>query len=76
MIFDIEIDSEDDVLEIRAQVLKTLKEGGTTITSWSSENTSVTKVQNMSLQKILEETRLFLLLLNKKGLKRMSPVYF
>jgi len=60
MLFDINFDTLDDVLEIRAAVIKQLKEGGTVLTSWSSENTSVTKTQGMSLTKILDETKKFL----------------
>jgi hypothetical protein len=60
MLFQIGIDTEEDVLEIRRQVIETLKAGGTTVTNWSSEGTSVTKVQGLSLERILRETNAFL----------------
>jgi hypothetical protein len=59
-LFDIYIDEVDDILEIRRIAIEQMKAGGTVLTSWSSENTSVTKTQGMSLSKILEETRFYL----------------
>lgn len=59
-IFLVGLDTVDDVLAIREQALAVLRAGGSTITSWSSENTSVTKAQGFSLTRILEETLWFL----------------
>lgn len=54
------LDKPDDIIEIRNQVIETLKAGNTVVTAWSSENTSVTKTQGMSLTQILEECNYFL----------------
>ena len=75
MLFVVGVDTEEDVLAIRADVLKTLKAGGSVITSWSSEGTSVQKSQGVSLKELLNETALFLQLLNGTGIKRLRPTY-
>ena len=79
MLFDVTIDDIDDILLIRKTAIEQLKAGGTVLTNWSSENTSVTKVQGMSLTKILEETKLYLQLkdpdLYGTPTKRAYPYY-
>jgi len=59
-LFIIGVDTIDDVTAIREQVLSVLRVGGTTITGWSSEGTSVTKTQGFSLSRILDECNWFL----------------
>jgi hypothetical protein len=79
MMFDIRIDDPDEVLAIRTEVIRQLKLGGTMLTGWSSEGTSVTKVQNVSLAKLMEETKWFLQLhdpgLYGSPVKRAYPFY-
>ena len=53
------IDSEDDVLAIRAAALALYKEGKTII-SWTGEGTEVTRQFVAPVEKILAETRMFL----------------
>jgi hypothetical protein len=62
MIFDISIDDVDTILAIRTSILQGnfVESGGLTITSWSSEGTTVTKQWAISPQKLLEETKLYL----------------
>jgi hypothetical protein len=59
-IFQVGIDEIADVLEIRAAAMEVLKAGGTVLTSWSSEGTSVTKVTGMSVSTIIQEANDFL----------------
>ena len=79
MLFDVHIDEVDDVLEIRTEAMKQLKAGGSILTGWASEGTSVTKVQGMSLTKLLEETKAFLQAydpdLYGRPVKRLNPLY-
>lgn len=59
-LFDINIDDVDTILAIRAAAIELLKQGGTVMTGWSSEGTSVSKVEGVSLEVILEETKDYL----------------
>lgn len=61
-LFDINIDDPDVILAIRNSIIQgTFTEGnGITITSWSSEGTTVTKEWPISAARLLEETLIFL----------------
>jgi len=79
MLFDINIDTEQDVIDIRKKAMEVLADGGVELGEWNSEGTSVKKVRSMSLQKIIEECNSYLKLLNpsKYGarIKRINPSY-
>jgi hypothetical protein len=57
------IDSEDEVLAIRAAALALYKEGKTII-EWEGEGTSAKRAFVAPIEKILAETRMFLKQLN------------
>lgn len=59
-LFVVGIDEVDDVLEIRRTAIEQLANGGLVLTNWSSESTSVTKVQGISLSTLIQECNAFL----------------
>lgn len=65
------IDTEEDIIAIRNEVIQTLISGGQKVAQWSSEGTSVTKVQTMSARDILEECNYYLMLIGRTP-KRIS----
>lgn len=79
-LFTVGIDTPEDVLEIRRQVIEALANGALEITSWSSEGTTVVKTRGMSMRQILDETKLYLQEydpdLYGRTIKRMSPYYY
>jgi hypothetical protein len=74
-IFIVGIDDYDEVLAIRTEALLALRNGGVSISSWTSEGTSVTKIQGLSLNRILEETVLFILESKGRRITRTSPAF-
>lgn len=59
MLFDLFLDTEAEVLKIRAKA-KELLAAGTTVMSWSSEGTSVNKQFTLPVSQVLQETADFL----------------
>jgi hypothetical protein len=80
MLFDPHVDTIDDVLAIRAKCREILLAGGTEITNWQSENTTVTKTRGISLQKLMDETLAYLRLVDPetygRACKRSMPFYY
>jgi 4-aminobutyrate aminotransferase-like enzyme len=73
-LFDITIDELEDVIAIRTQAMQVLKDGGTVLTSWSSEGTSVTLFQGLPVTKIIEECNLYIRAhAAGKRIRRLTP---
>ncbi len=60
MLFDVNVDNLDDVLDIRSNVIEQLKAGGTVLVEWTSENTTVRKLIGIPLKTLLNETLIYL----------------
>lgn len=58
-IFDPNIETLEDVLAIRSKAIQALK-AGSTVTSWTSEGSSVTSQFTMPTKLVLEETKYYL----------------
>lgn len=64
-LFDPNIDTEQDVLDIRTKAISLFKQGITTM-SWGGEGVNANKQFVMPVADVLAETRLFLKRLNPK----------
>jgi len=80
-LFSTSIDSVEDIIAIRQAIIQGnfVESGGTTITSWSSEGTTVTRQWAVSAATLLEETKEFLQEydpdLYGRKVRRTSPAY-
>ena len=80
-LFDINVDSVDDILSIRTSIIQGnfTTNGGLTVVNWTSEGTTVSKAWAISPSVLLSETLEYLRSYDSgaygKNIKRTTPYY-